>query len=1372
MATWGRAGLGALSYCTFLGACGCYAGAVGIGLGVAAGTGGGGGGRANDPPRAKVAVAERLAGGKVRVGFSVSDDDAGFIDVAVEWQPEEQGLLRDPGRKGEWLPAHPASEEGIERGARLPVEANASREFDYLWTAKPDLQSVLEKDGVPVTEAAVFVRITPRQGRRIGQSSVEEDRREGRSVVSYRVGNSLPEVRSISADPLNRIPADLKILKGPILLAVNLWDSMDDAVTLEGFYRAGPAGEKRKMKLRLDRGVTGSEGDGQENLLVWESETELDLEPGLAGRASDEVHVEFRAKDEMEDQFGPAMELGPVVVDNNLSPTVEFPEQKGPTDKSFQIPIRFVLKDEDAPDPGGQLNKVSVILQWAAAEEDFKDLPLGGTVVRQADLSRLEGLLGEKGDPGDRLDARILSAAAVKLRGILDVPDDPSQLDVTQIRETDLVREGLVFHPPNQKGLVPLDDPPAEGLREDSDVFLVGREIRLFDAAGTFDQTSRIVGFDSRTSVATVNPPRPADLPPGTRYEILLTSGMTALSSRSAGADKKGGSQHTFLWDSLKDMRESGTDFSSAIRVRAVAFNSDLRAGVGDPPVEEALMELDLGNDLLVAGKLVEIAANSRPIWVTIHDVNGDGRGEVFVLNEGPRTVSVFRDTAGRLDTLGEPLITGDDPRMVAVGNVHGDQAVEVLVANAGSSSVTVYSQAAGSFDPVATLSLDSETDRPLSLALGDVDGDGRQDVVVAHELSAEVRVYRQDETGGLGIPLPLGRGHRFRNYAVETPDGDNELFQTVAAGDLNGDGKDDVVVVNAHARKAFVYFQKPDPIPEDSTRRLPLQPDQVINTGSRPVFVTIEDVIKDPAGDVSGASFKDILIASVAPTETIATVNVYRKERTSDSFFGLSPSLGFTKDAGATSPVVLAVGDVDSDGKRDILATDPDLDAVHVFLQGESGFRLGPSFRLNTGSRSSPRSVATGNVKGDARDEVAVVTFDDGMLHVYRQESFEEFPAVEEQPPSLPLPGKFVALSVGDVSADGERNVVVLSQSLADAGRGRVTVYRQALERGKVTLDVEKTPKNADKTFVTLESPASMAIGDMNGDGRNDVVVATRDVKDAGAVTVYAQDPSGVLAPGAPVVTTAPEPSLVTVGDSNGDGRNDMLVLAQAPKDVGTATLYLQDSDGLFTERIESLETADTPRSASLGDANGDGRVDAVVGGASRVSAYLREATGSLPSAPARTLSPGNGPFFVAVGDLTGDGRSDLIVLHTSSLSPSLAFPGASVYVQDPSGEWKPEVQALITGSGPSWADIGDLNGDGRNDIVIVTRVSDATEIYLQGADGTFPSRPSQELEADGFPAWVELGDLNGDWRSDIVVAHAVVPPRDGYTLRMYLAR
>ena len=111
MATWGRAGIGALSYCTFLGASGCYAGAVGIGLGVAAGTGGGGGGQANDPPRAKVAVAERLAGGKVRVGYSVGDDDAGLIDVAVEWQPEEQGLLRDPGKKDEWIPARPASDK-------------------------------------------------------------------------------------------------------------------------------------------------------------------------------------------------------------------------------------------------------------------------------------------------------------------------------------------------------------------------------------------------------------------------------------------------------------------------------------------------------------------------------------------------------------------------------------------------------------------------------------------------------------------------------------------------------------------------------------------------------------------------------------------------------------------------------------------------------------------------------------------------------------------------------------------------------------------------------------------------------------------------------------------------------------------------------------------------------------------------------------------------------------------------------------------------------------------------------------------------------------------------------------------------------------
>jgi hypothetical protein len=235
---------------------------------------------------------------------------------------------------------------------------------------------------------------------------------------------------------------------------------------------------------------------------------------------------------------------------------------------------------------------------------------------------------------------------------------------------------------------------------------------------------------------------------------------------------------------------------------------------------------------------------------------------------------------------------------------------------------------------------------------------------------------------------------------------------------------------------------------------------------------------------------------------------------------------------------------------------------------------------------------------------------------------------------------------------------------------------------------------------YLTGFAPVAVAADDLNQDGRIDLVVSN-----AVGFTILLQSST---APGQfvaePSVTVAGGGTAgIAIADVNGDGRNDIIATAT---DV---MVYLQDpvAAGSFLAPMHYMAGAQ-PYSILTEDLNGDGRPDLAVanlGSAdgtvkANMSVLLQNPAGRGTFLPATNYATGVRAWTIAAGDLNGDGKQDLVVGNMGSFDGS----SISVFMQNPAspGSFQPAVNYADT-SNVGWVAIADMNGDGKPDLLIV---------------------------------------------------------------------
>ncbi len=231
-----------------------------------------------------------------------------------------------------------------------------------------------------------------------------------------------------------------------------------------------------------------------------------------------------------------------------------------------------------------------------------------------------------------------------------------------------------------------------------------------------------------------------------------------------------------------------------------------------------------------------------------------------------------------------------------------------------------------------------------------------------------------------------------------------------------------------------------------------------------------------------------------------------------------------------------------------------------------------------------------------------------------------------------------------------------------------------------------------------------------------------------------------------APISYTAgASPAGIAVGDFNGDGRDDMAVVNNAA--AGTVTVMLSSSTGGFLPGVSYAAGANSVE-AAVGDLNGDGKLDLVVVGGSSVSVLLGNGDGTFRAAVSYAAQT---PHSVQLGDFNGDGKLDVA---TVSGAFGVAVDSASVFLGNGDGTLQPRIDTPLPGDNINVV-LGDYNHDGHLDMAVSDTTSVGTINVLHGhGDGTFDAPVS--YAAFSAPVYLAKGDFNHDGWDDFVVPNS----------------
>ncbi len=317
----------------------------------------------------------------------------------------------------------------------------------------------------------------------------------------------------------------------------------------------------------------------------------------------------------------------------------------------------------------------------------------------------------------------------------------------------------------------------------------------------------------------------------------------------------------------------------------------------------------------------MNLVTGGSPFSVSIGDLDGDGKPDLAVANQFSGSVSVFRNT-GSTGTISYAakvdFAAGGGASTVAIGDLDGDGKADLATANFSGDNISVFrnTSSVGTISYAAKVDFTAGND-PYPLSIGDLDGDGKADIVVANQISNSISVFRNTSSAGT------------ISYAAKVDFTTGANPTSASIGDLDGDGKADLAVANGSSNTVSVFRNT------STIGSISYAAKVDIATGAGPSYVSI--------GDLNGDGKADLAITN----NSSATVSVFRNTGSSGTI-SYAAKVDFTT---GTSPAYVSIGDLDADERPDLAVANYNSNTVSVI---RSYFVLPPtitSFTPTTGS-------------------------------------------------------------------------------------------------------------------------------------------------------------------------------------------------------------------------------------------------------------------------------------------------------------------------------------------------------------------------------------------------------------------------------------
>jgi len=294
-------------------------------------------------------------------------------------------------------------------------------------------------------------------------------------------------------------------------------------------------------------------------------------------------------------------------------------------------------------------------------------------------------------------------------------------------------------------------------------------------------------------------------------------------------------------------------------------------------------------------------------------------------------------------------------------------------------------------------------------------------------------------------------------------------------------------------------------------------------------------------------------------------------------------------------------------------------------------------------------------------------------------------------------------------------------------------------------------TPKGGEPWF----QPAWAAAGDFNGDGKLDSIVTDGSyVSDVRLMLGNGNGAFTQINVNVSATPTNPTPGMIKAAYLNGDARLDAVFVSPQGNLAPTVLINTgNDVNGVPQFTV----TTYTPvysglRSVTVGDLNGDGSPDFIVGNAyGNLYVYLNNGDGTFTAGQTTNLMPNvggsTGPGVIA--DVNGDGKADFVVTSNQAGATDIFFGNGNGTLQAP---------VVIPNSTTSIA-VADVNGDGKLDLLAVANgAPNQLLVYLNTGGGSFSAPTEYSTGGTAFHGWtsVTTADINGDGKLDVVTTNS----------------
>ncbi len=709
------------------------------------------------------------------------------------------------------------------------------------------------------------------------------------------------------------------------------------------------------------------------------------------------------------------------------------------------------------------------------------------------------------------------------------------------------------------------------------------------------------------------------------------------------------------------------------------------------------------------------------PQAIVIADFNDDGRPDIAVANNTTNTVSIRLGNGQGSFSGTTEISVGNSPVKIIAADFNEDGKPDFATANSNSTLTIVrLGDGMGNFTATADLVAYPAS----SLALGDFNGDGHQDVALS-------------SLQGNRISIRLGTG---TGYFTSVPDIALQTYSShIAIGDFNGDGKQDIATVNNSANVLTIYAG-------DGTGGF--------NWTGRATFTISPGCMA--VGDFNNDGRQDLAVGCNNSTVAIRTGNTnkitVKGNNTIIANGDSTPDSADSTDLG-NGGIVTRSYTVQNNGAVNLSISDITVNSTSymffwegIYLPGTILPGAAATFTITFAPTSAGLKMATVNILSDNCDEPIYDFAIQGTgviptLGAYADTSIIATGAVTSiTPVTIPInTTSITAFSTPNFKGLLHVNPVTGKLTVTNAHpAGTYQVIVKAFN-GRLTtttsLYVKVTnPPCSQGSFTettqvyTGSISVFVAIGDFNGDGRQDLATADW----------WGNNVSIRLGDGAGGFTTAANvnvgynPGSLAIGDFNGDGKQDLIITHVSSNNI---CIRLGDGTGGFTEMPDVvLQFPSTD--IVVGDFNSDGKADFAV---CNYQLYIWYGDGAGGFYLASIL-PAN-PFTIVTGDFNNDGRLDLAMANANAVS---------ILLQNAAGDFS--ILPVGFGLSPSDIAVSDFNGDGKQDLAVANYNSNNISIFLGNGLGNFTGNVT--VPTYPYSRSLVAGDFNGDGKPDLAIA------------------